>query len=64
MIIAGLVIGVPQAETTDGELYVYAVSIVIGTVVQLLADPLAAGRTGASEWRSTGATLRSGGSSS
>ena len=36
MIIAGLVIGVPQAETTDGELYVYAVAIVIGTVVQVL----------------------------
>ena len=36
VIIAGLVIGVPQAETTDGELYVYAVSIVIGTVVQVL----------------------------
>ena len=36
VIIAGLVIGVPRAETTDGELYVYAVSIVIGTVVQVL----------------------------
>ena len=36
VIIAGLVIGVPQAETTDGELYIYAASIVIGTVVQVL----------------------------
>jgi putative peptidoglycan lipid II flippase len=36
VIIAGLVIGVPQAQTTDGELYVYAVSIVIGTIVQVL----------------------------
>jgi len=36
VIIAGLVIGVPQAHTTDAELYIYAVSIVIGTVVQVL----------------------------
>ncbi len=36
VIIAGLVIGVPKAQTTDAELYVYAVSIVIGTVVQVL----------------------------
>jgi putative peptidoglycan lipid II flippase len=36
VIIAGLAIGVPQADSTDGELYVYAVAIVIGTVVQLL----------------------------
>jgi len=35
-IIAGLVIGVPQADTIDGKLYVYAVSIVIGTVIQVL----------------------------
>src|SRR5207248_2130323 len=35
-IIAGLVIGVPRAETTDGKLYVYAVSILIGTVIQVL----------------------------
>jgi putative peptidoglycan lipid II flippase len=35
-IIAGLVIGVPQADSIDTKLYVYAVSIVIGTVVQVL----------------------------
>jgi putative peptidoglycan lipid II flippase len=35
-IIAGLVIGVPRADTSDGELYVYAGSIVIGTLIQLL----------------------------
>jgi putative peptidoglycan lipid II flippase len=35
-IIAGLVIGVPQAETTDAQLYVYAFSILIGTVIQVL----------------------------
>jgi putative peptidoglycan lipid II flippase len=35
-IIVGLVIGVPQADTIDGKLYVYAVSIVIGTVIQVL----------------------------
>jgi putative peptidoglycan lipid II flippase len=36
VIIAGLVIGVPQAQTTNAELYIFAVSIVIGTVVQVL----------------------------
>jgi putative peptidoglycan lipid II flippase len=35
-IIAGLVIGVPQADTVDGKLYVYAGSIVVGTVIQVL----------------------------
>ena len=35
-IIAGLVIGVPRADTSDAELYVYAVSILIGTVIQVL----------------------------
>jgi putative peptidoglycan lipid II flippase len=35
-IIAGLVIGVPQADSIDTKLYVYAVSIVIGTVIQVL----------------------------
>ena len=35
-IIAGLVLGVPRAETLDAKLYVYAVSIVIGTVIQVL----------------------------
>ena len=35
-IIVGLVIGIPQADSIDGKLYVYAVSIVIGTVIQVL----------------------------
>src|SRR5204863_2441620 len=35
-IIVGLVVGVPRADTIDGKLYVYAVSIVIGTVIQVL----------------------------
>lgn len=35
-IIAGLVIGVPQADTESGKLYVYAGSIVAGTLIQLL----------------------------
>jgi putative peptidoglycan lipid II flippase len=35
-IILGLVIGVPRADTESGKLYVYAGSIVIGTVIQLL----------------------------
>ncbi len=36
VIILGLVLGVPRADTTDGKLYVYAASIVLGTVVQVL----------------------------
>jgi putative peptidoglycan lipid II flippase len=35
-IIAGLAIGVPHADTTNGKLYVYAVAILAGTVVQVL----------------------------
>jgi putative peptidoglycan lipid II flippase len=35
-IIVGLVVGVPQAESMDAKLYVYAVSILIGTVIQVL----------------------------
>jgi putative peptidoglycan lipid II flippase len=35
-IIVGLVIGVPQADSRDAKLYVYAVSILIGTVIQVL----------------------------
>ena len=35
-IIAGLVLGVPHAGTLDAKLYVYAVSIVVGTVIQVL----------------------------
>src|SRR5437868_4470027 len=35
-IIAGLAIGVPQAHSIDTKLYIYAISIVIGTVIQVL----------------------------
>jgi putative peptidoglycan lipid II flippase len=35
-IIVGLVIGVPHAHTIDAKLYVYAVAIVVGTVIQVL----------------------------
>src|SRR4029453_13035403 len=35
-IIAGLVLGVPRADSLNAELYVYAVSILIGTVIQVL----------------------------
>jgi putative peptidoglycan lipid II flippase len=35
-IIAGLAIGVPQADTSDGKLYVYAGAILVGTLVQVL----------------------------
>jgi putative peptidoglycan lipid II flippase len=35
-IIIGLVVGVPRADTIDTKLYVYAVSILIGTVIQVL----------------------------
>ncbi len=35
-IILGLVLGVPRADTEDGKLYVYAGSIVVATVIQLL----------------------------
>ncbi|MDQ3066841.1 MAG: hypothetical protein M3R12_06790, partial [Actinomycetota bacterium] len=35
-IIVGLVVGVPQADSESGKLYVYAGSIVAGTVIQLL----------------------------
>jgi len=55
-IIAGLVLGVPHAETEEGELYVYAVSILVGTIVQvLLPVPWLRGRDGrlrvAIDWR-------------
>src|ERR671923_696723 len=46
-IIAGLVIGVPQAGSDETKLYVYAASIVVGTVIQLLLPlPWLAGRDG------------------
>jgi len=35
-IIVGLVLGVPRADSIDAKLYVYAVSIVVGTVIQVL----------------------------
>jgi putative peptidoglycan lipid II flippase len=37
VIIAGLVLGVPRADSAEAELYVYAGSIVVATLVQLLA---------------------------
>src|SRR3989440_319127 len=46
-IIAGLVSGVPHAHTIDTKLYVYAVSIVVGTVIQVLLPlPWLRGRDG------------------
>jgi putative peptidoglycan lipid II flippase len=36
VIIAGLVIGVPRADSTESKLYVYAGSIVLATLIQLL----------------------------
>src|SRR5213593_4666220 len=36
VIIAGLVLGVPRAHGADAKLYVYAVSILVGTVLQVL----------------------------
>ncbi|MBA2475766.1 MAG: murein biosynthesis integral membrane protein MurJ [Actinobacteria bacterium] len=46
-IIAGLVIGVPQADSDEAKLYVYAGSIVAGTVLQvLLPVPWLRGRDG------------------
>jgi putative peptidoglycan lipid II flippase len=35
-IIVGLVVGVPRADEIDAKLYVYAVSILIGTLIQVL----------------------------
>ncbi len=35
-IIAGLVLGVPRADSIDAKLYIYAISIVVGTVIQVL----------------------------
>ena len=47
VIIAGLVFGVPRVDGTDNKLYVYAGSILIGTVVQfLLPLPWLRGRDG------------------
>jgi putative peptidoglycan lipid II flippase len=46
-IIAGLVIGVPHAHTESGKLKIYALSILIGTVIQvLLPIPWLRGRGG------------------
>jgi len=55
-IIVGLVIGVPQAHTMNAKLYVYAISILIATFVQvLLPIPWLRGRDGKLElvidWR-------------
>ncbi|HUQ21982.1 MAG TPA: murein biosynthesis integral membrane protein MurJ [Gaiellaceae bacterium] len=46
-IIAGLVLGVPQADSDSSKLYIYAASIVAGTVLQLLLPlPWLRGRDG------------------
>jgi putative peptidoglycan lipid II flippase len=46
-IIAGLVVGVPRVEGEDAELYIYAGSILVGTVIQvLLPVPWLRGRDG------------------
>jgi putative peptidoglycan lipid II flippase len=55
-IIVGLVVGVPRADSEEAELYVYAVSILVGTVIQvLLPFPWLRGRDGrlrvAIDWR-------------
>ncbi|HWH05111.1 MAG TPA: murein biosynthesis integral membrane protein MurJ [Gaiellaceae bacterium] len=55
-IIAGLVLGVPRAGSEDAELYVYAGSILVGTLIQvLLPVPWLRGRDGrlrvAIDWR-------------
>ncbi len=65
-IIAGLVLGVPRADTLDAKLYVYAVSIVIGTVIQVLLPlPWLYGpRRPAAASSSTGATRPCGACSS
>src|SRR5919204_1901841 len=47
VIIVGLVLGVPHAHTTDHKLYVYAASILVGTIVQVfLPLPWLRGRDG------------------
>ena len=35
-IIIGLVVGVPQADSESAKLYVYAGSILVGTIIQVL----------------------------
>lgn len=46
-IVVGLVIGVPQAQTMDTKLYVYAVSILVATLIQVfLPMPWLRGREG------------------
>jgi putative peptidoglycan lipid II flippase len=46
-IIVGLVVGVPQADSESGKLYVYAAAIVVGTLIQvLLPIPWLSGRDG------------------
>jgi putative peptidoglycan lipid II flippase len=46
-IIVGLVLGVPRADSAEGELYVYAGAIVAGTLIQLLLPlPWLRGRDG------------------
>ncbi len=61
-IIVGLVVGVPRADTESGKLYVYAGSIVVGTLIQLfLRSRGCAGSTAGCGLRSTCATGRAAG---
>jgi putative peptidoglycan lipid II flippase len=55
-IIIGLVLGVPHAHSENGKLYVYAIAILVGTLIQVLLPlPWLAGRDGrlriAIDWR-------------
>ena len=46
-IIAGLAIGIPQADSVDTKLYIYAVAVLVGTVIQVfLPLPWLRGRDG------------------
>ena len=63
-IIVGLVIGVPRANGIDAELYVYAFSILIATLIQfLLPLPWLRGRDGrlqvVIDWRDPAVRRRS-----
>ena len=59
-IIIGLVVGVPQADSESGKLYVYAGSILVGTIIQvLLPVPWLLRLDGRLHRPSTGATRRS-----
>ena len=59
-IIVGVAIGVPRADATDTKLQIYALSILVGTVIQVLCPCLgSAAATAACACCSTCATRRS-----